>query len=374
MNINLSSKKLFSFLFFFPLIYVFDIILGFSGDFIFIYNIPIRVFIFGLAFISLYCAFFIKIYGDNKKNYDLKNLINNNFTFLDIAVLFFLLVNFIWATFIPILNNGSLKMSFNEIDGMLTLFMFLPISYLIRKKHIDWCKIQFLILVLVLALSFTHIFLYLFDKENEYFIENFFNFIVNVLGSNGNIPNIIRGHGYTRVIFPSSILLFIGIYLILKKINNLKLFHIIAYAILIISILSTITKSLLLGGLIGFVFLLLYALILIRKFKTTLFLLLFLTITSFIITSSNYLLFDNLVFQRMINIYITDSDLVNDNLSDELKGEIEGSVESNKIRVKQVEDLLNKFLTKPLTGFGYGSFVENNIRGEKGFEYLYEMF
>lgn len=369
-----NNTYMFNILMIFPLIYTIELIIGFSGSFIVVFGLPIRFITFVLAFISIYIAFILKYISDNNGIKYFFNDLFLNFTFLDFSVLLFLLFNFIWATVIPLINGVDITMSISEIDGMSTMAIFFPASYLIRQRHINFKLYKNIIIILVVLFSLLHILFYAMDKMNIGFIEEFFKVVVNMLGGSGNIPNIIRGHGYTRVIFPSTILIFVGIYLILQNVRNNLLLYISMYVILVIAILSTITKSLMLGGLIGGLFMMIYYIFIVKdtnitKIVGTVFLI---TLVSVVILDS--MVFDNLITQRMSNLYISDETSIGTGLSEVEKNELEGSIEGNQIRIKQSKDLFNKFKENPITGFGYGSYLKDNIRGERGYYYLYEVF
>jgi len=371
-----NKISIFNILMIFPVIYSIELILGFSGGLIILAGQPIRIFTFTFAFVSLYIGFFIKYYGDgNTVSTTLQNF-KVNFTFLDISVFFFLVFNFIWATLIPYINNGSVTMAISEIDGMTTMAMFFPASYLIRKKHINWDLYKSFILVLVVIFASLHIVFYVLDKRDIGFIENFFSFLINLLGGNGDIPKVIRGHGYTRVIFPSTILIFIGIYICLQKTRTSISRYILIYIFLVLSILATITKSLMLGGLIGGIFIVVYYIVFIKDITISKLVLTFIVVTLVTVIASDVLLFDNLITQRMSNLYISDENNISigNGLTEIEKNELEGSIEGNQIRIQQTRDLLQKFSEQPITGFGYGSYLKHNIRGHEGYYYLYEVF
>ena len=358
-----------------PLLYTIELILGFGGNLIIVFGLPIRTILFALSFLSLYYGWFIETKNQGYTFFKKEKNILKTFSILDWALVFFLVINFIWATIIPLIFGGSIKLSIKEMDGMSTLLFFFPLSFFMKKCNINWNNYKKLVFVLIMTLALFHCILYFGDLTHQFFIEKVFNWILTLLGGTGVAPNIIRGNGYVRVIFPCTVLLLLGFYLIFSKFKKISILNLISYGVLLFALLCSITKSLMLGILIAAVFLFIYMILVVRKKTSTKNTILVGIFTLIFVFLANQYVFGDLIFQRMSNVYVTSmTNVETTDLTSVQLDELEGSVEGNLIRIEQIKDLTEKFKEKPLTGHGYGSYVEHNIRGVKGHEYLYEVF
>ena len=394
---NILVKNVKKFFFIFPVLFIFELFFGYSGKMIMLKNVSIRQFLFAGTFASLYlyCFYliFLKFRDTKLHNKTLKNRFLSLFPkvcILDTSCLLVLLSTVFFSTVIPLINGNSLSLAKNEVFSfLLMLFLFFPLSFLIKEKHINLKKKKKYIYYLVFFLSLIHIVLFVGQDINSYFIYNYFFFLNTILGKTSIFPTIMLGHaGVPRVFFTTSIFLLIGMYFSLKKLGKYKLFDHIYLAVNILAIVSTISISLWCGILIG---LITYFIISFRNFKKkkkkkklkTFFL--FLAEISAFVVISNYTIFNNRVFHHFGNsfVYENNSDYSKD---DEFKEKIkekfknnaaayydrEGSLISNNIKIKQIQLLLRKWMKKPILGYGYGSYLENFVRSDES-PFSYEM-
>lgn len=392
-------KNIKKFFFVFPVLFIFELFFGYSGKMIMLKSISIRQFLFAGTFVSLYsyCFYlmFLKFRSTKGSNGTLKNRLLNLFPrlcILDTSFLLVLLSTIFFSTVVPLINGNSLSLAKNEVFSfLLMLILFFPLSFLTKEKQINFKFFKKYIYYLVFFLSLIHIVLFVGQDINSYFIYNYFFFLNTILGRTSIFPTIMLGHaGVPRVFFTTSIFLLLGMYFSLKKLGKYKLFDHIYLAVNVLAIVSTMTKSLWCGILIG---LIIYLIVSFHNFKIEeknkkikSFFLFLAEISAFVVIS-NYTIFNDRVFHHFSNSFVYESNSnYSEDKDDEFKEKIkekfknnaaayydrEGSLISNNIKIKQIQLLLRKWAEKPLMGYGYGSYLESFVRSDEA-PFSYEM-
>lgn len=384
-----NKKVSFNWFFLFPLLFIFELILGYSGKMLVVANIPIRMVLFVLTLISLYFFLFYYLYKNKygllKIKFD-KSLLGS-FNLVDWSILSLFISIIFFATIVPYFLGDGISLALKEaFSPCLVLSLFFPVHYFLKFNLISLEKLEKYIYYLVFVFSCIHIFLYIGQTLNSKFIESYFNFWKTIFFGTSTLPTIMLGHlGSPRVFFPNSIFIIFGIYIFLKNINKLKIFDYFIYFVNITAVLTTMTKSLWLGmefGLILYFVCYLIKQIINKNFKNV-FKVIFLFLgTILFLVVLNLTVFNNTLgthfsstFANSEYNYDEKSDYYKDILKN--KGEKyvkdrEGSVISNDIKIKQSKALIKKWFESPIIGFGYGSYIKNFIRSADN-PFSYEM-
>ena len=360
-------------------------------------NVSIRQFLFTGTFFSLYfycfCLLFSEVKSNKKRGLDFKKSLQISLPkvcILDISFLLVLVSTVFFSTVIPLFSGTSVVLAKNEVFSFLLMFLLsFPIFFLIKKNKISFKFLKKYIYYSVFFLSILHVVLFIGQDINSHFIYNYFFFLNTILGKTSIFPEIMLGHfGIPRVFFTTSIFLPIGIYFSLKKLGNFKLFDHIYLAINTLAIISTMTKSLWLGILIGLFVYFIFIFLAQKKEKHTKekksFILFVAEIISFVVIS-NYTIFNDRVFHHFGNSFVYEkksSEGEDENFKNKIKEKFksntdayydrEGSIVSNNIKLKQIQLLLRKWTNRPIFGYGYGSYLDNFIRSKES-PFSYEM-
>ena len=390
-------KKIKWFLFLFPILFIFELFFGYSGKMIMLGNVSIRQFLFAGTFFSLYfycfCLMFSEFKRNKKSGLNFKNslhIVLPKICILDISFFLVFVSTVFFSTVVPLFSGTGVVLAKKEVLSFLlmTLLSF-PIFFLIKKNKISFKFLDKYIYYLVFFLSILHVVLFIGQDINSHFIYNYFFFLNTILGKTSIFPEVMLGHfGVPRVFFTTSIFLPIGIYFSLKKLGNFKLFDHIYLVINILAIVSTMTKSLWLGVLIGLFVYFIFIFFVQKEEKHTRnkknFLLFLAEILSFVVIS-NYTIFNDRVFHHFSNSFVYDvrtSEGEDENFKNKIKEKFksntaayydrEGSIISNNIKLKQIQLLLKKWKNRPMFGYGYGSYLDDFIRSEEA-PFSYEM-
>lgn len=385
----------------FPFLFLLENIFGYNGTMILILGKAIRHWLYLFTFISLIAQMIIYMYEHKYPLYSkTKTSYITELNTMDYALFALWVSLIIWMTIIPFLNNVDLTLSKREVfDSICMLFLYFPLSFLIKKRVLSFKIIESIIYYSVFIESLLNILLYIGEKVTPGFITNYFAFLTDIFPS-AVIPPIILGHGNTpRVLFTTSILLFVAMFICLKRIyKQPKFIDWIVYITYLISIMATMTKSFWFGFVIAFLVIIVYRFIWKRKsfYVKRISIIALVSIATIII--SNFIVFDNSFiirldhsFNNSLRVNTTISDLnetrimmsidsvpatINYNNSNEEDYrnslEQEAAIISNNIKIEQTKFLLEKWKQKPLFGFGFGSYCENYIRSQESF-FSYEM-
>lgn len=323
---------------------------------------------------------------------------------LDYVVFAFLLINTIWIFLVPKVNGFAVSDAIREA-GMLALFvLYFPLAILIRMKQIN---VQFLVKVFywsIFVLACWHIIMWIGETIHVGFFQQFLNFMGSLhIFKTGEI---ISGWGIVRISISNSILLGIGLIITFAHIGNLRLIDIVCTVVFMTSIMCTFLRSLWLGvfcGLVLFFFYFVYLMLRKRYIESRGMLFIVLTMTLTIIVL-NFTAFQSSISNRMQNIFIHSSysSTIYSNKNSSIASargnsgnslssstqptqdktrvesrfdkdkDTEGALVSNNIKIEQMKKLIQEWLKKPLTGYGYGSYIRNYLRSKTA-TYAYEM-
>lgn len=375
--------------FIFPLVFIFELVFGISGTMIMVGGIAIRHILFILSFISLYGYALVYMIKNKKKIFSLrKDAFFGSFTKIDVGALIFELSMILSMTIIPFIMGTSLQYAKSEVFDSVAIFsLFFALSYLIKENQIDIKKLISYLKVLIFLFAAGHLVLYFGQEMQPGFIENVFEAFNECIGGNGLIPRIILGHGgYTRVMFNTSIYLLIGFFIFFYEFKKNKWYDCVIFIVELLAMITTVTKSIWFGAGIAFIMAcVMYFVYFLKKdqrmaVKTVLLVIL----TGLAIIVSDKLIFNDIVYIRMSNAFVTavDEDETEESKESESeekyknkdakKLDEEGAAESNSIKIEQMGKLIEKWKDSPIIGHGYGSYVEGYLRSEVA-PFSYEM-
>lgn len=378
--------------FIFPLLFIFELIFGISGTMIMVRGVAIRHILFILSFISLYGYALFYIIKNKRKIFSLKkDAFLGSFTKIDISAVIFELSMILSMTVIPFIMGTSLQYAKSEVFDSVAIFsLFFAVSYLIKENQIDIRKLISYLKILIFLFAVYHLILYFGQEMQPGFIENIFKSFNELVGGNGLVPRIVLGHGgYTRVMFNTSIYLLIGFFIFFYEFNKNKWYDYVMFTVELLAMITTVTKSIWFGAGIAFALAcaacFVYSLKKDRRMAVKTVLLV--ALTGLTIVVSDKLIFNDIVYIRMSNAFVTtvDEDETEES-EDSDKGERrkkkaakkldeEGAAESNSIKIEQMGKLLGKWKGSPIIGYGYGSYVEGYLRSKVApFSYEMQLF
>lgn len=358
----------------FPAIYLIDLFLGFNVHLINISGIPNLI--LALLSMSAYALYAVLHSGVN----NFRDFFRH-FTKIDLVVLIFIILNLLWASLVPFITGNSLSMALSEGKVFIALFLYFPCVLLSRMGYLNWVRVIRFSLVLVSILAFLHIVLYIGEKvfdafdydgiSDEFrghggFSKLFFGFLSKIRIGTTDSPQIIMGSGYIRIIYPTSVLLILGVYFVLRKADEVSVGQVTLFVIFTIAICSTLTKTLWLGVGIGILAYIICMITFLKQYRKNIIILLLAGLITVCLT--NITLFDGMIISRMSNTFVIEQPDEDGEINDEAIG----TAEANQIRLEQTQKLINKWLESPLFGHGYGYYIKDYFRSEIQ-PYSYEM-
>ena len=367
----------------FPLLFMIELIFGFSGTMLIIRGVAIRHILFILTFLSLYGYFFIYLLKNKIKIFSLdKHSYFGSYSWIDILAIVFEVSMILSMTVIPYIMGTDLHMAYSEVFDSAAIFsLYFPLSYLIKQKEYSIDTILNILKYLIFLFAIMHIVFYFGQEFNSVFIQSIFDGISDLFGGNSQAPLVVLGHGgYTRVMFTTSIYLIVGIYIYLKQIEYNTWYNIVIFVVEILAIITTVTKSLWFGILIAILIYLLMGIIGNKKNKKYLkHIILSVVLAGIVIILSNIFIFNNIVTIRMENAFVTETQIIDEEAveAEDEEARVQtldkaGAAESNQIKLEQAKRLTQKWLQAPVFGWGYGSYIEDYLRSEEA-PFSYEM-
>lgn len=356
----------------FPLIFFVELILGGSGNIVSIGGISIRKILLVIAFASL-CAYIVF------------SKVRIEWKLFDTIVLAFILWNFVWMTLIPALKGTGIRDGIADGDTVLLLLIYFPLIILIRSGVINWGKVKKFFYVLAVILAVWHIVMYTLETLMPGIYIEYYNLFLPKI-TFGSFPGAtpVLGFGFVRIITTTSIYMPIAIFFI-AGIKRKKVIHYAFLLILVFGVITTLTRSLLISCLAGFLLLLIPIhknMININWFGKLTF-----VVSLFVISLVfNYLFITPMSGKYIENVSLKNQQQMSDAELSVIKGESEeeqgdlikriGSSASendfsNILREAQTQILIQEWKKSPVIGFGYGSYVEGCIRNGI-YAYLYE--
>ena len=403
-----------------------ELVFGFSGTMITVFGIDARLILFSATFISAYLFCILYLINNHiplLRPKDNKLSLLQQLNLLDFTVLLLFISTLISTFIVPRLTGGSTSLAVKEVVGAFSLLtLYFPIRFMITWEQINFEKCINIFSYLLVGLSSIHIIMYVGLWFDIAFIDKCFAVWNSVF--HGYTPGIILGNGgYPRVMFGTSYLIPVGIFLILRKMPKLRWYDYVFLAIHTTAILATMTRSIWYGSISGFLlFMTAYVIIQIRSksYKKLIETVKVVGGLIILVILLNHAVFSGMITVRLQNSFQisttpatsvssyssasqpsaqSDTELqaiegnsssvpaagspqsVNSSTSSPAavtpsdyysKMDQEGAAISNNIKLEQVKKLLNKWEKSPFFGFGYGSYVENYLRSAVAV-YSYEM-
>lgn len=305
------------------IVFLFDVILLGSGSWS--YNI-LGINIRKVFYILLYFMAFLSIF---------KYGISKNLLWLVIIAIGF---SFLYALVIPILIRGTIESAIVDWLPLIGL-MFAPIIASLEHRHKIWSRLRGWVQVLCLFLAIIHIVIWWFGIYSPNLVEFFKVFMNTYLRSQaeGDIDNIIMAEtpdGGFRILYPSSLLLIIGLYFSMGELvsSSKKWKAIVKLLIFWLALYTTWTRAFYVLPIIIMILYIVYSFILNKSSRYQSIYFSYLLIIVFL-----------LVFQIFV---VMSSEILN----------ILGlaSSESDRVRVEQIYSMSDIILGNPIFGIGLG--------------------
>ena len=407
-------------------LFLLEMVLGYTGTTLLIAQVPIRTILLYGTFFSLYVFVLLYMIVNKIPIFSCKRkTIFSYFTFLDYSVLVFLLVMLFSCLITPVIKNGSLSFSIEEVLGILIrLTFYFPLRFMIQWKCISLKNFSKFLYYVLFVLSLSSIILFVLQSHNSNFLNEYFQVLHELSAHTSISPDIILGHNFVRIYFATSIFILLGVYLFFNKFPKINCFDIIVFVLHIMALIATFLRSMWIGCIIGFLFVFVAIVCILIKQKDLQKLLKVAVIGGVVgitIIISDAYVFDGLVIERwdtlfikseqseehiehnqddkssgqdiaiieekIGNVEIVEEEIVeektaNVEMAEEKIGDVsttenesrddQGVLESNNVRIEQMQKLFEKWKQSPLIGHGFGSYVEDCIRSEVS-PYSYEM-
>lgn len=365
-------------------LFILELILGFNGTLLIVGNIGVRKLLFFC--LTFLCMLFLV---GAIVQVGIKEMVRQ-LTLLDYMIFGFLVTQMIWVIIIPMNNEQSIQLAIKEALSLSTLILYFPISFMIKTKYIEWEYIRRLIKYSVIILAILHIIFYLGETwvGDATFVMNFFEGIEKLMLGYSKRPIIMMPMNYIRIIYPASIFLLVPFYYILQE-KNWTWKSLVYYGLSLVGIMTTITKSLFIGTIIGLaIYILGVFLTTVHKQRFTLGKRLFkmLSLTLLFIVIIDIQVMGGYVNRRMGSTFeikspVQQAEEIESYQIEELNMEqqkdldvLAGTERSNHTRIEQSKALLEHWSKQPWLGYGYGSYVKDYLRGGDETPYSYEMF
>ena len=361
-----------------PAIFLVELILGGSGNIVSIAGMSIRKILFALTFACecLYIIIFARKIKIKK---------------LDWFVFAFIVLNIIWMTIVPYLKGTSIWTAIDDGETVFFLALYFPTVFLIRQGELDWERIKRAFLFLTVVLALWHIVMYTLETIHPGIYVDYYNtFLPAITGGSFPGASPVLGFGFVRIITTTSIYLVVALFYTVGK-KNKKIRHYIYIFILIVAVVTTMTRSLMISILLGFILFLIpiHKSMRNKTWFKKLALIVAAVAVGFIINVAYIVPMSN---QYVENVYKKHDEMMeNENIviSDSEQALLQGITgqqgnvikrigsatseeeAGNTLRKDQTQALLRKWKESPLVGFGYGSYTEDCIRSPE-YVYLYE--
>lgn len=308
-------------------LFLFDVILLGSGAWS---NNILGINIRKILYIFLYLMAFFSF---------LKNGISENLLWLVIIATGF---SFLFALLIPILTSGTIESAMADWMPLIGL-MFVPIIAGLEHHHKFWSRLRVWVQILCLFLAIIHIVIWSSGMYSLNYLEIFKVFMNTYLRSQaeGAIDNIIIAEtpdGGVRILYPSSLLLIIGLYFSMSEfVSSPKKWRaIIKLLIFWLALYTTWTRAFYILPIIAMILYVLYDFVLNKnsRFQSIYF---------------YYLLI--IVFLLIFQIFLVMS-------SEILKILGLASVESDGARIEQIYSITDVIVSNPIFGIGLGGHAD----------------
>lgn len=343
-----------------PALFLCELFLGFNGAQLVVAGLSIRKILFLLSVLALYipCIFFLLSKSRKEAVAYFKKF--------DLLPAIFLLANGIWMFLIPAINGVNAYYAFGDYSALFVILLYFPTAVLLRAGVFRYRNIESFVLNLSCVLAVVHLVFYVCGRFDMSFGIKFFDLLHKLSGGTSVIQQVILGENYVRVIFPTTVFLLVGLYVILRRHEALTKWDGLKAALLFLAILTTMTRSLWVGTALSFAAYIVLTFILCVKDKRR-FLkkaAVVLLVVAAAVTMLNYMVFDGNLFGRLTG---------NENGQEQTETVYPAPDGEGNVRADQTKALLKQFFEKPLFGWGYGSYVPDYIRSETE-PYSYEMF
>lgn len=400
-RLTISEIKSF-FIWVLPALFLIDNILGVNGYQFTIKGVSIRIILFFLSIVIL-TSYSIFLIHKEKLSFSYGENIENSFWKyikpVDVVVAIFLFLNFIWATIVPYIMQGSIKMALMDAKILTVLLLYFPCSFLSRIGYFPLKKFFKLYFALLVLLGLWHSVMYIGDVLCPGFYAKYYDFIDIISFGTAVRTDVIYGYGMVRIIQVTSVFLIPALFLALAF-SQYRKTVLVLIPVLVFSILVTFTKSIWFGALFGLLLLLILVCLFdnVRDHKVECALLVLSCLVISVIL--NYTVFDNMIFSRALNTFVVSEEQY-DNRLDSIQEHVDdtetvvtensiepedlaesenvvdkekdlmGTLEANQIRAFQKDALIHKWSGSKILGYGYGAYSEECIR-HSVYPYIYE--
>lgn len=176
-----------------PALFLLELIFGESGNWVGVGGISVRKLLFILSLLSLY-------------GYAVVSRERLKFSKIDLAVLFFVLVNTVWGVLVPTLYGRSLVPAFADFGATYILLLYFPLIGLLRAEVISWKSVKYVFFALVSLFALAHLTLWITVTAQPSLMGGVRGFFLEFFQS----PSIFVGPmpgGFARIMLVTSIFL-----------------------------------------------------------------------------------------------------------------------------------------------------------------------
>ncbi len=298
---------------------------------------------------------------------------------IDFVMAGFLAFNALWIFVVPKLNHLPVSLAIQEAGILLIMVVYFPLAILIRMKEIQFASIKDVFLWTTFFLACWYCVIWCAELANQGTYQAFFGSLKRIAVF--KVGSVYQGWSVFRIVLGNSVLLLPGLVLTVVRKKKMTLLSCVMTVVYTFAILSTFLKSLWIGLAFSMLVLLIYSL---RTYKKQRINSVFWGIAVICITVivSNFTIFRGAVFSRALNSftnhyfgqYATLPDESGKKNSSDAAFEkmVKDSSDSNTEKLIQINQLVSQWKQKPITGYGYGSYIPSYQRSKTAV-YAYEM-
>lgn len=358
-------------------LFILELFFGLNGKLLVLGGIPIRHWLFAVVIVvasvkALLC--FVEKWKEKKAQqipfrYHLKAELES-FSRFDQILLCFLVLHGIWIVLLPCLQRNAhpevLQTALSSGLAILVMALYFPAVYLLRNGKVKWEKYRRFVIGCFIAVAVWHIGLYILEKiqrnqdHTVYFMERFLAWWEQAVHGHCELPQIVMPKYAVRIIYGCNIFLLMSFYFIVGQRKKIYLL----WALLeIAALLTTGTRSLIVGTAAGIAAFLLLGLLIHGWSRKTV----MRTVGKAAFVLAATVLMDTVLFQGMnvtrlatsfsVSKEVLESgmaqELTWDNAEYSMANEVRGTINSNTTRLLQIKDLGNRFKEHPLFGHGF---------------------
>ena len=298
---------------------------------------------------------------------------------IDSVMAGFLMLNALWIFAVPKLNHLPVSLAIQEAGILLMMVVYFPLAILIRMKEIHFASIKNVFLWTTFFLACWYCVIWCAELANQGTYEAFFGFLKRI--AIFKVGSVYQGWSVFRIVLGNSVLLLPGLVLTVVRKKKMTPLGCVMTAVYTFAILSTFLKSLWIGLAFSMLVLFIYSLRVYRKQRLNS-IIWGIAVICITVIVSNFTIFRGAVFSRALNSFtnhyfgqsatLPDESGKKDSSESAFGKMVKDSSDSNTEKLIQIKKLVSQWKQKPLSGYGYGSYIHSYQRSKTAI-YAYEM-